>query len=55
MSDVQVSFIVFGGGIALILMVYLVHYKYLIMEKKCNCKTKEIVKRYTFFNREVGS
>lgn len=52
MSEIQIIKLVFGillslGTIALILVSFLIFYKYLIQEKKCTCKTTGVVRRYT--------
>lgn len=56
MNDIIGIKIVFGTGITLgiiiiLLVAFLLYYKYLIIDKKCNKKTTGIVKHYTFATR----
>ncbi len=56
MSDIEIIKIIFGiilsvGSIVLLLLSYLIGYKYLVMEKKCTDKTKGIIKKYTLASR----
>lgn len=55
MESIIVIKIIFGiilslSSFILILLAYLLFYKYLIQEEKCNKKTKGVIKKYTLFN-----
>lgn len=52
MNDILITKIVFGiflsiGGLTLILLAFILFYKYLIQEKRCTSKTKGVIKKYT--------
>lgn len=56
MSDIEIIKLVFGiflsiGGVVLLLLSYLIGYKYLVMEKRCTAKVKGIIKKYTLASR----
>ena len=56
MDEITVIKIVFGillsiGAFVLLLLAYLLFYKYIVQEKRCTAKTKGIVKKYTLGTR----